>query len=164
MSHKLTPAIEALQEELERQLSEVAETKRTINSLLRRMGQEPIYTDDMEEARTSTIRADQFYGKPLATAAREYLEIRRNRGAVDAAEILQGLQSGGFDFRTTGWKEKDYLRMLSISLAKNNVTFHRLPNGTFGLLAWYPQATTKKKAAISDEDSSSEESSSEDES
>ena len=39
---------------------------------------------------------------------------------------------GGFDFDATGWEEKDRLRMLAIALAKNNVKFHKLPNGTVG--------------------------------
>lgn len=144
MNEKLTAAIEALQEELQLQMSAVADTKRMINGLLRRNGQDPIYEDATETAISSSIRADQFYGKPLATAAREYLEIRRNKGAVESVEILQGLQSGGFDFTTTGWKEKDYHRMLAISLAKNTSMFHKLPNGTFGLLSWYPNASARK--------------------
>ena len=156
MSDKISAAVETLQEELQKQLAEVAETKRMINGLLRRIGQEPAYADAAEEVQSSTIRADQFYGKPLATAAREYLEIRRTKGAVDATEILQGLKTGGFDFTTTGWKEKDYLRMLSISLAKNTTTFHRLPNGTFGLLSWYP-AAANRRAEKAQEAASSEE-------
>jgi hypothetical protein len=145
MSDKLSAAVETLQEELQKQLSEVADTKRMINGLLRRMGREPIYAEETEEAQPTTLRADQFYGKPLATAAREYLGIRRNKGAVEASEILQGLQTGGFDFRSTGWKEKDYLRMLAISLAKNASMFHKLPNGTFGLLSWYPDAANRAR-------------------
>jgi hypothetical protein len=144
MSEKLTAAVEALQEELQKQLSEVADTKRMINGLLRRMGQEPLYADETESVHSSTIRASQFYGKPLATAAREYLEMSSQRDARTPDEILAALKKGGFDFAMTEWKEKDYLRMLSISLAKNTAMFHRLPNGTFGLLSWYDSAIIKK--------------------
>ena len=35
--------------------------------------------------------------------------------------------------------------MLAISLAKNNTKFHKLPNNTFGLLAWYDQAVLAKR-------------------
>jgi len=142
MSDKLTAAVEALQEELEKQLSEAADTKRMINGLLRRMGKEPLYTDTSDDAQSSTIRADQFYGKPLATAAREFLERRKQ--ACAAEEVLEGLKRGGFDFKGTGWKDKDYLRMLAISMAKNNTLFHKLPNGTFGLLNWYDSASIRK--------------------
>jgi hypothetical protein len=161
MSEKLSAAVETLQEELQRQLIEVAETKRMINGLLRRMGKEPAYAEEMESVRSATIRSDQFYGKQFSTAAREYLEMRRDKGAVDASDILVGMKSGGFDFASTGWKPKDYLRMLSISLAKNTATFHRLPNGTFGLLAWYPEVANRKRTVTSSDESSSEESSSE---
>jgi len=40
--------------------------------------------------------------------------------------------------------EKDRLRMLALSLAKNNVKFHKLPNNTFGLLSWYDPAMIKR--------------------
>src|SRR5256885_644690 len=68
MSDKLTAAIEALQEELEKQQSEVSDTKRMINGLRRRMGQPPLYLDEVEDTQSSNIRSSQFYGKPLATA------------------------------------------------------------------------------------------------
>jgi hypothetical protein len=143
MSDKLGAAVEALEEDLIQQEAEVADTKRMINSLRRRMGLDPLYDEAVRAS--SSIRADHFYGKPLATAAREYLEMRKNKGAVDSAEILEGLRSGGFDFKATGWKdEKDYNRMLAISLAKNNVVFHKLPNGKFGLLSWYDGASLRK--------------------
>jgi hypothetical protein len=156
MTDKLSAAIEALEEDLVRQETEVADTKRMINSLRRRMGLEPLYAD--ETAQSSTLRPDQFYGKPLATAAREYLERRKQACLVD--EVLQGLKKGGFDFKGTGWKEKDYLRMLAISMAKNNLLFHKLPNGTFGLLNWYDSATIRKADKAKQEAASEEEESS----
>jgi hypothetical protein len=143
MSEKLSAAIEELQAHLEQQLQEAADTKKTINSLRKRMGLDPLYNDVAVE-QVGAIRPDQFYGKPLATAAQEFLERRKQ--ACTAEEIMKGLEQGGFDFDSTGWKEKDQLRMLAISLAKNNAKFHKLPNNTFGLLAWYDQAVLNKKA------------------
>ena len=141
MSEKLNAAIEELQSQLELQLQEVAETKKVINNLRKRMGLAPLY-EDVTIEQTANIRPDQFYGKPFATAAQEYLE--RSKRACSAAEILAGLVQGGFDFRTTNWKsEEDRLRMVAISLAKNNVKFHKLPNNTFGLVPWYPNVTEK---------------------
>src|SRR5690242_12293287 len=134
MSDKLTGAIEELQAHLELQLQEAADTKKMINALRKRMGLDPLYQDVAVE-QVGTIRPDQYYGKPLATAAQEYLERRKQ--ACPAEDIMRGLQDGGFDFEATPWKEKDRLRMLALSLAKNNTKFHKLPNNTFGLLSWY---------------------------
>jgi hypothetical protein len=143
MSERLLAAIAELEEHLSSQLAEVADTKKMINSLRKRMGQEPLYNDVTVEM-TGSIRPDQFYGKPLAAAVAEYLERRKR--ACDGKEILDGLNDGGFDFEANDWKEKDRLRLLSSSLAKNTAKFHRLPNGTFGLLEWYDQAVIKRAA------------------
>lgn len=140
MSEKLLGAVGVLEEQLEDLQKEVQETKRMINSLLRKVGKPPRYPDADEKY--SNTRPDQYYGKPLATAAREYLASRNQ--ACSSKEILEGLMEGGFDFRATEWKANDRLRMLAISLAKNTAMFHRLPNGTFGLLSWYDSTTLRK--------------------
>lgn len=74
----------------------------------------------------------------------EFLESRKQ--AVQAEEILRGLEAGGYDFDVVGWKENDRLRNLAISLAKNNLKFHRLKNGSFGLKSWYDADFLKKAA------------------
>jgi len=147
---KLTAALDVLLEQLNAQVREVSETKRTINGLRRRMGEDALFPDENENADTgvSAIRPDQFYGKPLATAVQQFLE--RRKGAASAEDILRGLEQGGFDFRQLGWGEADRQRILAISLAKNNVTFHKLPNNTFGIRSWYDETILKrseKKAA-----------------
>lgn len=151
MREKLNAAIEVLETQLQEQVQQVSETKKMINSLLQRMGEEPRFSDvAVEEVGAGSGRRDAYYGKPLATAAQEYLK-RRNQ-ACTSEEIIRGLEQGGFDFRPLQWKEEDRVRSLSISLAKNSITFHRLPNGTFGLLSWYPEVekpepgSAKKKA------------------
>ena len=143
MSDKLNAAIEELQAHLADQLQEVTETKKMINALRKRMGLDPLYGDVSVE-QVGALPPDQYNGKPLASAAGEYLERRKQ--ACPAEEIMRGLEQGGFDFEATGWKEKDRLRMLAISLAKNNTKFHKLPNNTFGLLSWYDQAVIAKRA------------------
>lgn len=143
MSDKLTGAIEELQAHLDLQLQDVADTKKMINSLRKRMGLDPLYTDVAVE-QGGAIRPDQFYGKPLATAAQEYLERRKQ--ACTGEEIMAGLLQGGFDFDALGWKEKTRMRNVTISLAKNTQKFHKLPNNTFGLLAWYdPNVISAKR-------------------
>ena len=84
MSDKLSAAIEELEAQLAEQLEEVAGTKKLINSLLKRTGQGPRYQDVSVEHR-GAMRADEYYGKPLATAVQMYLERRHQ--AVTAEEI-----------------------------------------------------------------------------
>lgn len=147
---KLEGAIEALLEELQLQLEQVADTKKTINSLLRRIGKEPQFPDvEAEQAGfgSGRIRTDQFYGRALATSVEEFLENRKKATGEQACtsnEILVGLEAGGFDFKAQGWKDKDRLRSLSVTLGKNP-KFHRLPNGTYGLSSWYPGVAARKE-------------------
>ncbi|MGH9500469.1 MAG: hypothetical protein ACRD3L_15110 [Terriglobales bacterium] len=144
MPDELAPAVAALQKKLEEQQKVVAETKKTINMLLKMMGENPAYRDDEDES-SGIIRADQYYGKGLATAAQEYLTMRNQ--ACQPEEILRGMIAGGFDFDVIGWKEADRVRSLSMSLAKNVAKFHRLKNGSFGLKSWYDADFLKKAAA-----------------
>lgn len=149
MKAELGPAVEALRNQLREQLAEADETRKTINNLLKRMGEEPEFPEaevnqqqaTMRISSGAVVRADQYYGKPFATAAQEYLERRKE--ACSAEEILRGLEQGGFDFKALHWGENDRLRSLAISLAKNNQKFHKLPNKTFGLLAWYPNVAER---------------------
>src|SRR5689334_6367180 len=119
MSDDLNAAILTLQRKLDEQLQAASETKKVINMLLKSMGKPTLYSDVMEGS--GILRADQFYGKQFATAAAEYLELRKQ--ACQPDEILRGLVDGGFDFDVLGWKESDRLRSLSMSLAKNNAKF-----------------------------------------
>lgn len=135
MKEKLNAAIEVLMSQLEDQEKQMAETKKMINALLVRTGNKPRFDHVEDEKVGGPLRRDQFYTKPLATAVTEYLEQRHE--ACTAEEILDGLKKGGFDFRALGWQDKLRLRNLAISLAKNTQTFHKLPNGTLGLLGWY---------------------------
>jgi len=146
MPDELSPAVTALQRKLDEQLQAVADTKRTINMLLKMSGQAPFYPEDNESS--GVLRADQFYGKGLATSAAEYLAQRKQACKPD--EILRGLEAGGFDFDMLRWKPSDRLRSFAVSLAKNTGgagKFHRLKNGTFGLRSWYDADFLKKVAA-----------------
>ncbi|HUD13905.1 MAG TPA: hypothetical protein VMQ56_09655 [Terracidiphilus sp.] len=151
MSDELGPAIAALQRKLEDQLQGVADTKRTINMLLKMSGQPEQYAESDNE-RSGYVRSDQFYGKGVATAAAEYLAMRKQ--ACQPDEILSALKAGGFDFDVVGWPENDRLRSLAISLAKNTGSagkFHRLKNGAFGLRSWYDEDFLKKAASGAEE-------------
>lgn len=138
----LIPAIEKLTKELEELLRQVTKKKELINALHESMGQDPPYGDVAADAGqgTGTIRPDQYYGRPFATVSKEYLELRKR--SCGAEEITRGLEQGGYDFRN--WKEHDRVRLVAVNLAKNTVVFHKLPNNTFGLLAWYPEVAKPK--------------------
>jgi hypothetical protein len=147
MADELGPAVAVLQRKLDEQLQGVADTKRTINMLLKMSGQSPLYPESDNE-HSGAVRQDQFYGKGLATSAADYLAIRKQ--ACQPDEILKALSAGGFDFDLMGWQEDDRLRSLAISLAKNTGAagkFHRLKNGSFGLRVWYDEEFLKKAAA-----------------
>jgi hypothetical protein len=147
MPDELGPAISALKEKLREQHRMVADTKRTINMLLKMANQPPEFTED-EDASSSSARPDQFYGKGLASSAAEYLAMRKQ--ACQPAEIVRALEAGGFDFDMLPWKKDDRVRSLAISLAKNTGAagkFHKLKNGSFGLRSWYDEEFLKRVAA-----------------
>lgn len=151
MNAELSPAVESLRNQLREQEAEATETKKMINALLRRMKEEPEFPEvesgQMQIRMSGAVRPDQYYGKPFATAAQEYLDRRKQ--ACTADEIMNALENGGFDFRTLSWKDrKDWPRLTAISLAKNTQKFHKLPNGTFGLLSWYPDVAKRSEDAI----------------
>jgi hypothetical protein len=101
--------------------------------------------------------ADTFYGKTIATASREYLEMRRgaNLGPASPREIFDALTQGGYQFEA----KSETIAMVGLrsNLRKNSKTFHRLPNGQYGLLAWYPNAKPAKPSLNgNDEDEESD--------
>lgn len=140
MSDALRQAIEEIQGKINSHQTEIADLKKAANALCRIIGSAPLYLDSEQDqsGAVSPARADAYYGKPLSTAAREYLEFRKQ--ACPPEEILKGLEQGGFDFDALGWKGEHRLRSLSVSMAKNTAIFRRLPNGMFGLKAWYQDA------------------------
>lgn len=131
--------------EVEKKQNELRQMMQAVNLFCAGMGLAPRYTDAALMPTGSAIRSGQFYGKPLATAVREFLDTRPKGHAATPDEILVALERGGFNFDALAWKEEFRLRSLTMSLAKNVVTFHRLPNGDFGLTAWYPDIVRKKK-------------------
>lgn len=153
MADPLIGAVEELEKQLQEELQKAHTTKKLINSLLRRMGKPDRYTDTGEIG-LGPVRSDMYYGKPLATAAQMVLE--RFQHATSAQDILKALEDGGFDFRPMEWSEKMRLRNLAISLAKNTKTFHKLPNGTFGLRNWYDEATINASKRDKEEEQEAE--------
>jgi hypothetical protein len=140
MSKTVEDAIREFQAEIEADERRLREKKGTVNTLCGVIGRPPIYSIESEGQRPigGPIRPDQFYGRPLATAVRDILVMRQaaNQGAASVNEIHSILVEGGYQFET---KNEDIARKsLRNSLAKNTALFHKLPNGRFGLRAWYP--------------------------
>jgi hypothetical protein len=148
MTKTLDQAIDEIVAKITALENDIRDQKKTVNTLCAVAGRDELYQlDTPEEAVPSRIRADQFYGQALATAVRTILEMRKqqNLGAATINEIFEALAAGGYTFNT---KNDDVGRAsLRNSLSKNTTTFHKLPNGRFGLLSWYPNAKTSKPAA-----------------
>jgi hypothetical protein len=128
----------------------LAQKKRLVNELCNEYGRPPRFTE-VASSRPSGMGAfkrDQFYGKGLATAIREYLNMRgaSDKGGLGAAsvnEIYAALAEGGFKFEVKN--EQNAKRGLRIALSKNTVTFHRVGEN-YGLLEWYPNARPARPA------------------
>lgn len=143
MREEMKPAIDALVADLADQEKQVVETKLLINRLCTRSGMEPLYPDAATTPNSGSIgamRPDSFYGKVLNTAAREYLEMRRsaNLGPATPREVYEAITKGGYASEA----KDENIAMVAVraTLRKNSSVFHRLPNGTYGLLSWYPNA------------------------
>jgi hypothetical protein len=120
---------------------EAADAKRTLNRMLIRNGQPARFSDaelSQDGMGGSQIETDRFYEKSLAPSIRDYLQLRKlaNNGPGSLNEIYESLVRGGFKFETEN--EDNRKRNLRQSLSKNTVMFHRLPNGNYGLVEWYP--------------------------
>jgi len=142
--------IEGLVKVIDEAEKKVAEQKRVVNGLCEAAGRPPLYQniDTASSLNLGNIQSDQYYGQPLATAMRSILEMRKaiGRGPATVREIYDTLMQGGFKFEA---KDENALRGLRQSLTKNSAVFHKLPNGSYGLLEWYPNA---KPARPGDED------------
>lgn len=154
MNEAFAPAIAALQEDLKELEKRAREIKSAINTLCKHAGAKEMFVleDDSSSVGTiASIRADTFYGKTISTAAREYLEMRRNAnlGPATTREIFESMVKGGFQFETAN--DTNSMISLGSTLRKNSKMFHRLPNGQFGLLSWYPNAKSERASRDNDD-------------
>lgn len=146
MSNELLPAIAALERRLEDIEGKAAEIRRAINILCEEANLPVRYSDDdsTNSSKLSQIMDDTFYGKPQQTAIREYLEMRRAQGSGPAKprDIFDALTAGGYKFEA----KDDGVALVGLRavLRKRSNVFHKLPNGSYGLLSWYPTAKEPK--------------------
>src|ERR1043165_680683 len=105
MSEHALKLIEELRLEVSRAEESIRPNKLLANQLCARAGIPPIYPDVNDQTPAAVlngIRRNQFYGRPLSTCIREYLELRTNLPVKEATldEIFSALKEGGYDVRT----------------------------------------------------------------
>jgi hypothetical protein len=147
VSDHIRQTIAELQKALIEDQKKVLDKKHLINQLAELAGMGRIYPDAELQGGPSlnlAIQSDQFYGQPLASSIRTILELRKalNQGPATINEIYSSLIEGGFAFETKN--EENAKRGLRISITKNSDVFHKLPNGKFGLVIWYPNVKQPK--------------------
>lgn len=149
MSEHILKLIEELRAEVSQAEEATKPKKRLANQLCERAGIPVIYAGIDDEAMpgvSGAIRRNAFYGRPLSTCVREYLEMRFKLVVKEATldDIYEALKDGGYDLKTSGPTEEDQKRGVAITLGKNSQTFHKLPTGDYGLLAWYPNIKERR--------------------
>lgn len=147
MNDAFAPAIAALQGDLSALDKKAREIKSAINVLCKHAGMDELYPNldaEVGPGSVRNIKADTFYGKTIGQAAREYLEMRKasSLGPATPREIYEALIQGGFQFDTKN--ENNALVSLRNTMRKSSRIFHRLPNGQYGLLTWYPNAKPQR--------------------
>ncbi|HZZ42732.1 MAG TPA: hypothetical protein VFE58_07325 [Tepidisphaeraceae bacterium] len=140
MSDDISNTIEVLTGRVRAKEDETNKLKKLINELCAEAGLQLRFPLIGESNGVSALRADQFYGLTLTAAIRGYLELRKagNLGAATVKEIFTAVREGGYKFET---KNEEIAQIgLRSALRKSSSIFHRLPNGQYGLLSWYPSA------------------------
>ena len=153
MSDPYQPLIDDATAKLRTQESAVVDTKKFINQVCQFAGRPLIYNDDelvvgASSTPSFTVTRNTFYGRALATCVREFLKSRERGPTKEATleEIMEALRIGSYDLDAITKDKDGQKRGVAISLAKNTQAFHRLPNGDYGLMEWYPVIKARKEA------------------
>jgi len=167
--HELMPAITLMERKVDEAERKVTELLGALNVLRSEAGLPPrpgggggsnSGTDQVQ----TQIKPDTFFGKKQQTAIRSYLDMRRAQGLGPAKprEIYDALLAGGFEYEA---KTADIALVgMRALLRKRSETFVQLSNGSYGLVAWYPDlkrskpSTSIETEAEDDEDDEVEES------
>jgi hypothetical protein len=147
MSEHILKTIEHVREEIAKAEEALRPKKALVNQLCELAGVPLMYElGDSATAPLRVIRRNAFYGKPLSTCVREFLEMRTTLPVREATldDIFSALKEGGYDLKASGDKEEDQKRGVAIAIGKNSQTFHRLPTGDYGLISWYPNIRERK--------------------
>lgn len=146
MDTKLKGAIDVLEEQLAGLIEQGKNLKRTINGLSVAGGEAAPYSDidSPVTGQSRTILPDQFFGRGLVTAVKDYLKLKGR--AAPSREIFDALKAGGFEF--SAGDEKLQYRGFTISLSKSARHFvYVKPTDSWGLPEFYPGYIAKKERA-----------------
>ena len=95
--------------------AKVQRMKSAVNDLCELADKDPIFDDSDLEApesgpRSVSYRSDEFYGKPLATSAKQILEdrSRANLGAIPFDDLFHTLAEFGYDFKGKDEKNRTH--------------------------------------------------------
>jgi hypothetical protein len=141
MNDDIVNTIEVLAAKVRGKEDEANKLKHLVNELCAEAGVAIRYPNVAQNgAASSALRADHFYGQTLTAAIRNYLEHRKasGLGAATVVDIFRAIRDGGYKFETKSEQNKQI--SVGNALRKTSSIFHRLPNGQYGLLAWYPSA------------------------
>ncbi len=144
MSDDILNTIEVLTKRVGAKEEEANKLKKLVNELCGEAGITARFPNIAEaNGSIGTIRSDQFYGQTITAAIRNYLEQRKasGLGAAGLNEIFTAVRDGGYKFESKN--EVNAKTSIGNTLRKTSSIFHRLPNGQYGLLTWYPSAKVK---------------------
>ncbi len=151
MEH-IEKTIEELKQKIAEREKELNDEKAVVNKLCAMVNKPAIYAIEEEAAAVpvSSLRGDEYYGRPFAGVVTTVLENRKIQGIGPATvkEIYEQMTAGGYQFDTKN--EANAMRGMRISMTKN-IKFHKLPNGKWGLTEWYPKIKADKGSQIKDE-------------
>jgi hypothetical protein len=149
MSDDILNTIEVLTKRVGAKEEEASKLKKLVNELCAEAGVTARYPNIAESSgAVGGIRSDQFYGQTLTAAIRNYLEQRKASGfgAAGLNEIYLAVRDGGYKFESKN--EENAKISVGNTLRKTSSIFHRLPNGQYGLLTWYPSAKAKPESVL----------------
>jgi|SRR5579862_473535 len=137
-------AITMLERGIEEAEQKIKSLRAAINTICQEAGLPPRYSEAMvtgsSGSKLTQIQDDTFYGKKQTPAMREYLEMRKAQGLGPAKprEFYDALKAGGYQFEAKD--DETAIVGLRALLRTQPQVFHRLPQGTYGLTSWYPDA------------------------
>jgi hypothetical protein len=140
MKDNLKATYEYYENKLQELFNEVSLTKEMLNRLAKDLGMAVPYPDTSTEKAGGSmiIKPGQFYTKPLATAVREYLQMKNEPASWD--EIVEVLNKGNFEFEKNPQETR-------LTILRNTGNFVLIGGEYIGLKEWYP----KKKKRLTDE-------------
>jgi hypothetical protein len=147
VSDDILNTIEVLTKRVGAKEEEANKLKKLVNELCGEAGVAVRYPNIVEAGSSiGSIRSDQFYGQTITAAIRNYLEQRKasGLGAAGLNEIYLAVRDGGYKFESKN--ENNAKVSVGNTLRKTSSIFHRLPNGQYGLLTWYPSAKAKPES------------------